>query len=227
MTYYYKNGGDENCTSNMVPFFKDLASDQKVTAYIWDNEESSKGGVSHETLVRINNNLSTAKCWKTVIDWDVSVEYTISHPKGDITVSDNKLQDSPSMIRETEVIHWNGTCQPEESSRVKVVRSNCEKLEGHGNINVTLYSFVRIKNSKTFIYRTARSSWKYKLCVIWEGTTKENAEKSEKRYEISVESDVSDICKIDPKYTSASFFEKILDVASISSEKRQLLHMHG
>jgi len=227
MTYYYKNGGDENCTSNMVPFFKDLVPEEKVTAYIWNKDESCRGGVTHETLVSINNHLSAAKCWKEVIDWDVSVEYTISHPEGDLTVSDNKIRDSPSMVRETGKIHWNGACSPDESRMVKVVRSRSDKLECHGNINITLFSFVRIKNSKIFVYRTARSSWKYKLCVIWEGTTKEMAEKSEKRYEVSVESDVSDVCNLDPKYTSASFFEKMLDVASISSEKRQTVYMHS
>jgi len=225
MTYYYKSGTDENCTLNMVPFFKDLGDDEKVTAYIWNNSFPT-GGVSHKTLVDINNHLSASKCWESVKDWEVSVEYNICHPDGDITVSDTKDQDDPKMIRKTGKVHWNGVCNPDESCMLRIVRWDNIPFINQISMNVTSYSFVRIKNTKTFVYRTARSSWIYSLCVIWEGKTKEEAEGSEKRYEVSVESGNSNVCTRDPRYTSASFFEKILDVVSISRD-RQVLNMQS
>jgi len=223
MTHYYKSGTDENCTLNMVPFFKDLGETEKVTAYIW-NKSCPKGGVTHKTLVSINNNLSMSKCWEKVQDWEVSVEYTICHPDGDITVSDTKCQDNPNMVRKTGKIHWNGVCKPDESCQLRIERWDNAPFVSNIAMNVTVYSYVRIKNTKTFVYRTANSSWRYILCVTWEGRTKEEAESSEKKYDVSVESDKSSVCTRDPRYTSASFFEKIIDVVSISKD-RQVLNM--
>jgi len=222
MVFYYKNGKDENCTLQMVPFFKDLSKQEKVTAYIWNNS-SPTGGVEHKTLVDINNHLSTSNCWENVEDWIVSVEYTILHPEGDFTVSDTKCQDNPNMVRKLGLMHWNGGCKPDDSFNLRVIRCNNIPITSNKGINMKMYSFVRIKNTKTFTYRTGRSSWKYKLCVIWEGETKTEAENSEKRYEVCVESDNSEVCTSDPRYTSASFFEKILDVVSVSRDRQTLI----
>lgn len=221
---YYTNARDENCTLKMVPFFEDLSPDESVSAQIWEKGYPN-GGVSHETLVCVNNNLSMSKCWASIQDWEVSVEYTISHPQGDIIVSDTKTLDNASMNRKTVALQWNGECYPDSSTNLYVSRKNTTVFEHNMQDNMR-FSFVRIRNTKTFFYRTQRSSWRYRLCVVWEGETKDIAEGSDRRFELLVETDDSDVARLDPNYTVASFFEKIIDVVSIHG-KRQTIYMHN
>lgn len=83
----------------MVPFFQDLAPEKYVSAQIWERD-CVNGGISYETLACVNNNLSMSTCWADTQDWEVSVEYTVPHPKGDIiTVSDTKTLNNASMGR--------------------------------------------------------------------------------------------------------------------------------
>lgn len=208
----------------MAPFFKDLASDEYVTAQIWEKDYVN-GGISYETLACVNNNLSMSKCWASIQDWEVSVEYIVPHPQGDITVSDTKTLDKASMNRKTVALQWNGVCFPDSSTKLCVSRVNNAGFEHNTQHNMR-FSFVRIRNTKTFFYRTQRSSWRYKLCVVWEGETKDRAESSDRRYELLVETNDSDVARLDPNYTVASFFEKIIDVVSIN-KKRQTVHMHN
>lgn len=221
--HYYRNAREENCTLKMAPFFKDLDSDEYVSAQIWENG-CVNGGISYETLACANNNLSMSNCWHSVKDWEVSVEYTVPHPKGDITVSDTKTLDSASMTRRATSLQWKGSFSPDSYTRLHVSRNRNSLFENNMQSNMK-FAFVRIRNTKTFVYRTQRSSWRYRLCVVWEGETKHRAETSDRRYELLVETDDSDVASMDPKYTTASFFEKILDVVSISG-KRKSVHMH-
>lgn len=223
--HYYRNAREENCTLKMSPFFRDLASHEYVSAQIYEGDFPN-GGISYETLAQVNNNLSSSKCWSDIRDWEESVEYTVAHPEGDITVSDTKTLNNASMGRRTVDLQWNGTCYPDTRTRLYVSRRKNVVLENNMLVDNMRFSFMRIKNTKTFFYRTPRSSWRYKLCVVWEGETKAVAEKSNRRYELYVETNDSETARVDPKYATASFFEKILDVVSISG-RRQVVRMHN
>ena len=85
---------------------------------------------------------------------------------------------------------------------------------------MTKSSFVKITKSKIFTYSTKNSSWKYKLCISWEGINKEEAELSEKKYYVTIETDDTTKASKNVKYTIISFLEKILDMEFIRSNRK-------
>ncbi|CAM9751356.1 unnamed protein product [Ectocarpus sp. 6 AP-2014] len=60
-----------------------------------------------------------------------------------------------------------------------------ERLRSTGidvlNFNTTRYSRVKISEPKQFLHVTERSSWKFRITIVWQGETKDEAEQSEKK----------------------------------------------
>ena len=219
MSSHYRNARDETSISRMVSFFTDMTHEESVHAKIYDPTVSNKG-VSHETLSRVNNQLSGASCWSKVSDWDMSVEYTVQHPDCEILISDSKSCDNASILKKNSILEWGATC--DDNCMVKVEREKRVECP-HISMNVTRFSNVKVRNTKIFQYEKPMSSWIYRLCVSWEGKTLEDAKNSGKTYELSIESGSSIKARKDPKYTSASFMEKILDVSSVPGKTRMCL----
>jgi len=180
VNFYYRNAEDSNCIPELDKFFNGLCENEYVVANFSNIE--GECGVNMEKMTNISNHLSSSKCWSSIQDWHVDVEYTIDHPSGDILVSDNKIKNLPSAN-----------------------------------------SFVKITKSKIFTYSTKNSSWKYKLCISWEGINKEEAELSEKKYYITIETDDTTKASKNVRYTIISFLEKILDMEFIRSN-RKVIH---
>ena len=77
-------------------------------------------------------------------------------------------------------------------------------------------------NTKKFFYETERSSWIFKLVVSWYGKTKKDAESSQKKYFVYIESNGESKSSSNPEYTSASFLEKIIDLISLDGKRKTL-----
>ena len=169
-------------------------------------------------MTNISNHLSSSRCWSSIQDWHVDVEYTIDHPSGDILVSDNKIKNLPSANRKESLCFWRGTFSGSktviELERFKLNKAECVYS------NMTKSSFVKITKSKIFTYSTKNSSWVYKLCISWEGINKEEAELSEKKYYVTIETDDNKRASRNVRYTIISFLEKILDMEFIRSNRK-------
>ena len=219
VNYYYKNQTNENSIEKIGKFFDSLKNDygELVIATFHKN---GMEGLDLETITKIGNYLSSSTCWSSIEDWSVDVEYTINHPDGNIFVSDNKTKTKPSATRKHLNLLWNASFSGSEMI-VKLERRT-EKEINCIDANMTKCSYVRITRSKKFIYKSENSSWIYKLCISWEGKSKEDAEVSHKKYYVSIETDDTEKASKNVKYTSISFMEKILDMVFIQSDRRSM-----
>ena len=219
VNFYYRNAEDSNCIPELDKFFNGLGENEYVVANFSNIE--GECGVNMEKMTNISNHLSSSKCWSSIQDWHVDVEYTIDHPSGDILVSDNKIKNLPSANRKESLCFWRGTFSGSktviELERFKLNKAECVYS------NMTKSSFVKITKSKIFTYSTKNSSWKYKLCISWEGINKEEAELSEKKYYVTIETDDITKASKNVRYTIISFLEKILDIEFIRSN-RKVIH---
>ena len=213
--YYYKNQKDENSIDKIVNFFDSLDCDGELVIATF--HQNGMEGLDLETVTKIGNYLSSATCWSSVEDWSVDVEYTINHPEGNIFVSDNKLKTKPSATRRNVSLMWNAVFSG-NGMMVRLER-RIEKDTNCNDTNLTRCSFVRITRSKKFVYTSDNSSWVYKLCISWEGESKEDAELSQKKYYVSIETNDTEKASRNVKYTAISFIEKILDMAFIQSDR--------
>jgi len=209
---YYKSSDDQNCIPKMSEFFTEMDGDECVVANF--NGINGERGVTKEKMTNISNHLSSSRCWSSVEDWKVDVEYTIDHPLGNIVVSDNKLKNIPSAIRKESVKTLNASF-PGSETCIEFERFKRNKAEC-AYTNMTKSSFVKITKSKCFVYSTKNSSWIYKLSISWEGVNKEEAEVSEKKYYVTIETNDTNKASFNSGYTSVSFLEKVLDVEFIN-----------
>jgi len=217
--YYYKSSKNENLIEqDFHTFFQDLQTRDKVISHI--NED----GISHDSLVIINNHLSSSNCWANIIDWTVNVEYTIEHPEGDIIVSDNEHETDGKSFRREVINSFESDILPLKKDTLHVKRVSITKIQ-ELNYNSKRYKYVKISRNKKFMYHTSRSSFIFKLEIFWQGESKELAEASDPIYMFSLETDDSIRVSRDPKYSFVSFMEKCLDMVSLGKECRQSLQI--
>lgn len=206
---FYKSSEDENCISILGRFFESMEDDDFVVA---------RFDCDLQKITGRGNHLSSSKAWSSIEDWSVDVEYTIDTPHGEIIVSDNKIKNIPSASRKQSVVSWKSSFPASETiidfERYKMKKAECNYT------NMTKSSFVRITRNKKFIYSTKYSSWIYKLCVMWEGKNKEEAELSDKKYYVTIETDDIRKASSNVKYTTISFIEKILDMEFINKHRQ-------
>ena len=75
VNFYYKNAEDSNCIPELDKFFNGLGENEYVVANFSNVE--GECGVNMEKMTNISNHLSSSKCWSSIQDWHVDVEYTI------------------------------------------------------------------------------------------------------------------------------------------------------
>ena len=215
--FYYKTSTDENSIGSISKMFDGLDGEDFVIAHVG----GPSGGITHDSMTKINNHLSASKCWAAVEDWAVEVEYTICHQDGDVIVSDNKNTNDPIVRRMQKTIDCVARCN---NGVTEVGMERWSKTTPkYADFNMKKCSFVKIKRTKKFKYSTGRSSWIYTLGVKWEGITKEDAELEDKQFYVSIESGDNKVSSSNIMYTAVSFMEKILDIASIGEDTRQHL----
>lgn len=216
--YYYKSPKDENLIERFHPLFENLQSSEKVISYI--NEH----GISHDSMVMINNHLSSSNSWSSVVDWTIGVEYTIEHPEGDILVSDNEHETEGKSFRREIISSFDANVYPVQDYILHMKRVSIKPIK-ELNYHSKKYKHVRISRCKRFIYHTSRSSFIFKLEICWKGECKESTEASDPTYLFSLETDDSIRVTKDPRYSFVSFIEKCLDIVSLGKECRQILKL--
>lgn len=218
VNHYYTNHTDENSIEKIVLFFECLEPCGELVIATF--HKNGMEGLDVETVTKIGNYLSSATCWSSIEDWTVDVEYTINHPDGNIYVSDNKDKTNPSATRKDVSLLWNAAFSGREMT-VRLERRKEKETTCIDN-NMTRCSFVRITRSKKFVYTSDNSSWIYKLCISWEGKSKEEAESSPKKYYVTIETSDTEKASRNVKYTSVSFLEKVLDMAFIQTDRKSM-----
>ena len=249
---YYRNLKDTNCVTTLSRLFEKLDSSVKVSACLGvipgsettldtkDQDHHRLGdhhhhhdhrrqnsprnhrqeGLSFEYMTRVHCNLSSSKIWERHTDWTTEVEYTIPHPDGDVTAFDTSSSADARLWRKMSTLHFYAHCGPFNVSLERFTEEPLDKMD----MNTSRFSFVKITNTKRFFYETKRSSWVFKLVVLWEGATKAETEKSEKKYLVYVESG-SRMTQLstDTEYTTASLLDKVIDMLSIGHGERRAL----
>lgn len=174
-------------------------------------------------MMAIHNHLDSATMWKKKDPWVTEVEYTIPHPHGDVTAFDTSSGADATLTRNTVVLSMTGSCAKNERWGIFLQRVSAQPSDKM-DMNTQRYSRVKVMNVKRFFYETDRSSWVFKLVVSWEGSSKEDAKASSRRYFVYVESHRDHHMKTstNPAYSAASFLDKILDIISLDG-RRQIL----
>ena len=217
---YYKNASEETCLVDMTGFFEKLTGLESVKAQLY-YKNSTGNSLPYDKVTDIYNHLNSSKSWSHVSEWDVEVEYTIPHPDGDVVAVDTNTLESAYLTRRTVSKVCTGYCEKNKEYCFSISRVESVDID-QLNFNTTLFSKVRILKSKRFHYQTARSSWTFRISMAWEGETKREAENSEKKYFVFVETNDTLIASMNPSYTIASFMEKIIDVISVPGDRQVL-----
>lgn len=211
---FYRCPTEEDALIYLKGFFNNMSENEKVIARI---SEDGIDGVCHDKLTHINNHLSSSSCWSEVQDWSVYVQYKIGHPEGEVLVSDNAKMTESTSVREN-VVKKCDACFT--NGILNISRLSVDKTEG--KFNTTKYNGVNISRVKRFVYSTKRSSFVFKLEVVWKGCTKANAEASDPLYYFSLETDDHNHIVRDHNYSCVSFIEKCLDIVSLGKDQRQV-----
>ncbi|CAM9205282.1 unnamed protein product [Pylaiella littoralis] len=200
---FYRSAMDENCVAKSSCLFQGLHRGAGVRGEF---------GTDNDTFVSIHNHMKSCKTWKSVSLWESGVEYTIQHPDSDIVVADTNQGQRTAIFREyiVETIRGATRCN---SVRFTIARIRREELDCNSrSYHDSAYKWVKIKWEKTFVYESERSSWRFHLAVFWEGPTKDEAERSAKRYSVVIALGSIEKASADAMYTTASFFEKMMDI---------------
>lgn len=221
MSQYYRNFSDENCLKDLTNFFTTLSSDESVQAQLYCSNSPGES-LPYDRVTEIHNHLDSSKSWTHVSDWDVEVEYTILHPDGNVVAVDTNTSKKAYLTRRIVSRSCKGHCKDDVNLCFQISRIQSNDID-QLDFNTTLFSSVKILKSKRFHYQTSRSSWTFRITMTWEGETKEDAEKSDKKYFVLVETNDTSFASNNPGYTIASFMEKIIDVISVSCSSRQTL----
>jgi len=214
---FYRSPKEQDSLPEISKLFSGLSHSEKVVGVI---NEIGITGVSHDKLIHINNHLGSSNCWSNVQDWTVYVKYTIKHPDGDVFISDNINNTKSNVSRETSVLTYDAEFS---GGILNLYRISLDKPKGR--FNTKKYNNVRVSRVKTFSYCTERSSFLFKLEIVWNGKSKEDASSSEPRFIFSLETDDSIKSSKDSMYSSVSFVEKCLDIVSLGKDVRQALKL--
>ncbi|ACH46777.1 unknown [Feldmannia species virus] len=220
MTLFYVSSENENCVGSVSKLFAALDREDKVSASLSERQCEDGEGVSMGSMTAIHHHLASSESWKEVLDWQTEVEYTIPHPAGEVTASDTASDGEAKIFREDRVSTLKALCGDAWGAKIcRVKHTPVVKID----FNVTRFSSVKIMSTKSFVYETPRSCWRFKLIVFWEGESKDAAEKSPKKFRVLVESvrDKEQV-GVNVMYTAASFLEKILDIVSLDSKVGRL-----
>lgn len=213
---FYRSPKEQDSLSEISKLFYELSSSEKIIGTI---NEKGITGVSHDKLIHINNHLSSSNCWSNVQDWTVYVKYTIKHPDGDVFISDNISNTESNISREDEVLNYDAYF----SGGILKLYRLCSNKPPKGRFNTKKYTNVRVSRVKTFSYCTERSSFLFKLEIVWNGKSKEDASSSEPRFIFSLETDDYIKSSKNSMYSAVSFIEKCLDIVSLGTNLRQTL----
>lgn len=213
----YENPGSHACIRAMSPLFRGLGKKETVQALV----SSVVGKNGYESITQVHNNLSSCNTWSKVQDWSEEVEYTITHPRGDVYAYDTKSTGTRLRTIETKDRSFLCTCQDGKTSAC--VRRIAEKEVDHIDFSTTRFSWVKVMNVKRFFYESARSSFVYRLVVLWEGVTKDEAKRNGIHFKMYLET--NDAAKLSgcPEQSLVSFMEKTIDLLSNENENRQVL----
>ena len=219
--HFYRNGAEENCVAHVSELFVSLGNRETVRASLTYTGDSESAGVSSACIMDIHNHLDSSKIWKKTDAWSTEVEYTIPHPAGDVTAFDTSSGGDATLSRNSVGLCIEGVGS--DKWKVSLTRSSAESADSM-DLNTQRFSRVKIMNIKRFYYETSRSSWVFKLVVAWEGVSKERAESNGKRYYVYVETNPNDHAKTssNPRYSAASFLDKILDIISLDGRRKVL-----
>lgn len=219
MSYFYRNSSEETCIPYVSKLFETLQKNERVEASLHDS--GVQGGISLESITAIHNHLQSSRIWKKVTPWNTEVEYIIPHPDGDISAFDTSSGGDAKLTRNDIRVDFTASCVKKTNTYVsfkRIVEEPSDKMD----FNTTRFSSVKIMNTKRFYYETERSSWVFRLVVMWSGSTKQEAEESDKTYIVSIETNDVRKAYSNPKYISASFLEKILDIISLDGRRKIL-----
>lgn len=235
---FYESMKKENCIYYLRSLFEPLCAEDKISACLGMGNTENQGprkrkiesdteedgvpaikGLSFEVMTRIHGHLQSSDIWKKQTDWTTEVEYTIPHPDGDVSAFDTDSCGEAKLTRKKTIMEVSTVCGPYSVNIEKFQELNSDKMD----MNTSRFSHVKIMSTKRFFYETQRSCWVFKLVVLWEGKTKIETEKAEKKYLVYVESGerINTLCT-DPVYTTASLLEKIIDLLSIDNARRVL-----
>lgn len=210
--YYYRAASDENCVAKASSLFENLRSSIGVKGeFFTDND----------TFVNIHNHLKNNPGWKSVSQWDSGIEYTIQHPQSDIIVSDTNRGQRTVVYREhvIQTVKGSTRCKYMDFTIQKFRRDHLDHTSR--SYHDSSYKWVKIKSEKVFVYESERSSWNFHVAVVWQGTTKQEAEKDKKLYSVAVSMGSAEKAAVDVMYTTASFLEKMMDALFQKSKSRR------
>lgn len=200
---YYRGVRDENCVAESSRLFENLHKGIGVRGEFFTD---------YDVFVSIHNYMKSCTTWKSVTCWESCVDYTIQHPGSDIIVSDTNRGRKTVIFREYPVETVRGATV-DDSFKFTISKTRREELDFKSrSYHDSLYKWVRIRWEKTFVYESERSSWKFQLAVLWEGATKVEAEGNSKKYSIVISLGSIEKASADVMYTTASFFEKLMDL---------------
>lgn len=211
-TLYYKEAADQNCVPRASSLFENLDASIGVVGEFFPDKA---------LFVAIHNHMKSSNSWKSVSQWDSGIEYTIQHPVSDIIVSDTNMGQRTVVYRDHAIQRVRGStaCKTADFTIKKVRRDVIDSTSR--SYHDSTYTWVKIKSEKVFAYESERSSWNFHLSVVWEGTTKKQAEQEDKTYSVAVSMGSVQKASTDIMYTTASFLEKIMDALFQKSKVRR------
>ena len=212
---YYRNASSETAVEHVKTLFEGLSVVDKVYA---------EYEVDEEYMISLHNHMNSGSTWLSISGWDSSVGYTIRHPEGDITVSDKNRGEDTSIFRDIDVIEIQGM-RSDATGRFSIFKKRRDLLDVSGTPchYSSAYTWVKIESTKVFKYASERASWDFSLSVSWEGKSKEEAESSDKKYFVKISMASIEKASRDPRYTAASFMEKIMDTLFQASRDRHIV----
>ena len=210
--YFYRGAKDENCVAKASSLFKNLTTSTSTRGEFYTD---------NETFIAIHNHMKSSTCWKSVSQWESGIEYTIQHPQSDIIVSDTNRGQRTLVYREYVLQTVRGTTASRYTSFViKKVRRDVLDYTSRSYHDST-YKSVKITSEKIFVYESEKSSWRFHLAVVWQGSTKKEAEEVPRQFLVSVSMGSMEKASADPVYTTASFLEKMMDAIFHKSRTRR------
>lgn len=207
-TSTYSDHRSHDCISKVSTLFDGIAAGDVVQAEIFKRANP----ISYESISEVHNYLHSSNSWVKVQGWEDEVEYTISNPNGDVLAYDTAHGSTRLRVITSGDKCFSGVCGNGTSSAIfrRVVESEVREID----FNMERFSHVKVMKVKRFFYETARSSFIYRLVILWEGETVEVAKASLPKFMVFLET--NDACKMGrvPEQSCVSFMEKTLDLLS-------------